>query len=228
MLINLVGRRFGWLKVIRLGTRRVPKHTYWLCECGRCGKRKEIRADNLVDGRVVSCGCYHRFVMAKSGIHHKPGTRFARLVVISEAGRSRKGRLYCCRCDCGRKVVVAGQHLRSGEVRSCGCLYNETRRTANLRHGQNHNPTHGGSTGAYRAYHREKGWCNNPRDREYRRYGARGIELRFESFDAFYREVGPKPGEDYALQRIDSDGHFQAGNLAWVEIPHRKHRRHRS
>lgn len=27
-----------------------------------------------------------------------------------------------CQCDCGNKTVVAGNHLRDGETKSCGCL----------------------------------------------------------------------------------------------------------
>lgn len=61
---NLIGERFGWLEVIDRAQNRYSsdkngrKHVsaYWKCRC-ECGLEKEIRADHLKSGRVVSCGC---------------------------------------------------------------------------------------------------------------------------------------------------------------------------
>lgn len=50
------------------------------------------------------------------------GTRFARLVVISEGIRHPKGFRYKCLCDCGSETEVAGYKLSSNHTRSCGCL----------------------------------------------------------------------------------------------------------
>ena len=217
------------MRVVRKGRRRVPKHTYWLVQCA-CGLKKEVRADSLIDGSILSCGCYHSELLAQSGIHHAPGSRFGRLVVIREAGRrAGRGRLFECRCDCGRKVVVPGRHLRNGESTSCGCWYKQSRSLANLRHGQNHSPAHGGQTPVYAAFYRQRGWCRNPRDREYHRLGARGIRFLFDSFEQFFEALGPKPGPDYALMRSDPAGDFTADNLEWVETPQsRKRRRKRT
>lgn len=53
------------------------------------------------------------------------GQRFGRLVVIERAG-SKNGKAYwLCKCDCGKTVTVNGQTLRSGGVKSCGCLRKE-------------------------------------------------------------------------------------------------------
>jgi len=50
------------------------------------------------------------------------GNRFGSLVVLRTARvKYGKHKRYECQCDCGRKVIVQGNHLRSGNTKSCGC-----------------------------------------------------------------------------------------------------------
>lgn len=50
------------------------------------------------------------------------GRRFGKLTAIKIAGSNPNGMLrWLCSCDCGGESVVAGHHLRSGNVSSCGC-----------------------------------------------------------------------------------------------------------
>jgi hypothetical protein len=54
------------------------------------------------------------------------GRTFGRLTVldlhsVTEANRRR----WICSCECGGQTVAAGQELRRGNVRSCGCLRRE-------------------------------------------------------------------------------------------------------
>lgn len=54
------------------------------------------------------------------------GEKFTRLTVIEYAGRYRKyEKLWLCQCDCGNTKVVRDSHLKSGSVKSCGCLQRE-------------------------------------------------------------------------------------------------------
>jgi hypothetical protein len=55
--------------------------------------------------------------------------------------------------------------------------------------------------------------CRNPKARGYKYYGGRGIEVRFASFKEFYAHVGPRPSAQHSLDRIDSDGHYEPGNV---------------
>ena len=59
------------------------------------------------------------------------GGTFDRLTVIkrgpdyvSPSGKTRKV-IWLCRCGCGKEASVTSAHLRSGVVRSCGCLHRE-------------------------------------------------------------------------------------------------------
>jgi hypothetical protein len=57
--------------------------------------------------------------------------------------------------------------------------------------------------------------CNNPHHASFHDYGGRGIEFRFESFEAFYAHLGPRP-RGYTLERVDNDGHYELGNVRWA------------
>jgi hypothetical protein len=223
---NLTHKLFGHLRVLHLGKPR-GKRVYWLCRCEArynrkvCGTVKEVRDDALrADGGTRSCGCLQREAVRSRGYHHARGERFSRLVIIRQAGvTKRHGRIYLCLCDCGKKVKVQARFLRGGLTRSCGCYYRATR-TTTTKHGQCRIKR---KTAAYNAYHRQKDQCTNPRSRAARYFHDKGIQFRFESFLQFYKEVGDKPHDDCWLVRIDPDGHFEPGNMEWVSIKrHRK------
>jgi hypothetical protein len=52
--------------------------------------------------------------------------------------------------------------------------------------------------------------------RSWKYYGGKGIEFRFKSFQEFLDAVGPHPGKGYSLDRIDGEGHYEAGNVRWA------------
>lgn len=52
--------------------------------------------------------------------------RFGRLIALEIANQRKNGTyLWACRCNCGKKTIVDGTHLRRGLIRSCGCLQRE-------------------------------------------------------------------------------------------------------
>lgn len=56
------------------------------------------------------------------------GQKFNKLTVISLQDYDVNGARWLCRCDCGNITVVSGKKLRSGGVKSCGCLNQENAR----------------------------------------------------------------------------------------------------
>jgi hypothetical protein len=58
------------------------------------------------------------------------GSKYGRLTVIHQAGRSSTNGmvLWLCHCECGNQTVVHTQSLRKGRTRSCGCLRREAPR----------------------------------------------------------------------------------------------------
>ncbi len=69
-LLDLAGRRFGRLVVLREVDRPSPRHRAWQCRCD-CGQVAVVRQDHL--GRqTTSCGCYRvDRVRETSGTHRQ-------------------------------------------------------------------------------------------------------------------------------------------------------------
>lgn len=70
-------------------------------------------------------------------------------------------------------------------------------------------------TPEYRAYIDAKSRCTNPNSQRWYTHGGRGIKFLFNNFGEFFEAVGPRP-DGLTLDRIDNDGHYEAGNLRWA------------
>lgn len=55
------------------------------------------------------------------------GRRFGRLTVIRRTETKSNRTRWICRCDCGQEKIVTSRDLKSGRVKSCGCLYRDRR-----------------------------------------------------------------------------------------------------
>lgn len=52
------------------------------------------------------------------------GLRSGRLVAVKYVGKDKHNNaLWLCKCDCGREITTRGANIRSGEIKSCGCLH---------------------------------------------------------------------------------------------------------
>lgn len=72
MFIDLTGKRFGRLVVIKRVENGNRRSLRWLCRCD-CGKETVVFGDSLKQGKTKSCGCLARekagFVNVKHGQH---------------------------------------------------------------------------------------------------------------------------------------------------------------
>lgn len=74
VFLDLTRERFGRWAVVSLSKTNTHK-TYWNCKCD-CGTEKEVRADHLVNGCSLSCGCLSK---EKATTHGKSKTRIYKI-----------------------------------------------------------------------------------------------------------------------------------------------------
>lgn len=144
------------------------------------------------------------------------GMRFGRLTVLHLDSEEVRGtRLWICLCDCGNRTRVTGGGLTSkNSTKSCGCLKRDVSIATgrkNRRHGYSH------KTPEYRSWQSMKSRCNLPSNPSYAWYGGRGIKVcaRWERFENFIEDVGPRPGPTYSLERIDVNQGYEPENVRW-------------
>ena len=58
MMIDMTGLRFGRF-VVSARVAGEPKISAWRCQCD-CGTTKVVRGCDLRQGKIKSCGCWHR------------------------------------------------------------------------------------------------------------------------------------------------------------------------
>lgn len=159
----------------------------------------------------------------KANFRDIEGQTFGRWKVLSFAG-SDNGAKWLCECQCGTVRIVAATNLFQGS-KSCGCLQKEaakkTGKTLHKRRRKDYaRKSHGMSKSPeYRAWNQMIQRCTNPNIRNYADYGGRGIIVCKEwvdSFEAFYRHIGPKPSSAHSLDRIDNSGNYEPGNVRWA------------
>lgn len=80
--------------------------------------------------------------------------------------------------------------------------------------------THGGyGTAEYRSWQAAIKRCCNAQGEDFPDYGGRGIAVCDKwrhSFAAFLADVGPRPSRAYSLDRIDTNGNYEPGNVRWA------------
>lgn len=100
-------------------------------------------------------------------------------------------------------------------IKSCGCytrLKLSIRRKNTIKHGKI-------NTQEYNSWKSMKRRCKDNKGKGSHRYFGRGITVCkrwLNSFENFYEDMGPKPGKEYSIERINNAGNYEPGNCVWA------------
>lgn len=131
--------------------------------------------------------------------------------------KKHKIKKYLVSCVCGNKLEVLSTSLRSGHTKSCGCYKKE-------RDAETKNKIHGkSSTNEYKIWRSMKQRCLNPKNKNYRHYGCRGIKVcnrwlepEGKGFLNFLEDMGERP-EGMSLDRINVNDDYIKENCRWAD-----------
>ena len=151
------------------------------------------------------------------------GQRFGRWTVTGPAPRQEKPgvrwhRKWSAVCDCGNFNSVRGSHLTAGHSISCGCYQIDRTKETNTTHGHSAGRVR---TKEYSSLASAIKRCNIPTHQDFERYGGRGIKVDecFTGPDGvinLIKEIGHRPSNEYSLDRINTNGHYEPGNVRWA------------
>lgn len=116
--VDLTNKKFG-----RLTPQYYIKGGKWHCICD-CGKELDVDTRNLNSGHTQSCGCLQKEKASKNTID-MIGYEDDNFKVLERDGSSKGGiAKWKCICKhCGNIFSTVGSNIRTGEIKSCGCIH---------------------------------------------------------------------------------------------------------
>lgn len=136
---------------------------------------------------------------------------------LTERPRKYRAQWYCLCGACGRHFTTDHCTIVANGVQSCGCMKPALASTKLTTHGEASR-----RTPEYRTWNAMKTRCFNERDKDFVRYGAKGITvcdrwLGENGFEAFLSDMGRRPSARHSIDRFPNQGgNYEPGNCRWA------------
>lgn len=138
------------------------------------------------------------------------GKQYGRLTAVRYVGRVKGATVWEFSCSCGNTHLAQYVNVVHGNTQSCGCLN---------RDGLSKRKTHGMTgTKVYRAWQQMRARCA-PGGADKEHYYDKGVRVCDEwdrSFEEFFGYVGSPPTPNHTLDRVQSSGNYEPGNVRWA------------
>lgn len=205
-----IGNKYNMLECIKYtGSDNRGKKFLFKCDCGN---KVEYTGTYVKNNRYKSCGC-RKYNKNKDEDILK--TKFNRLRPIERVDNIKRGKAFLCKCVCGNTTIVPLVSLKNNRVKSCGCLNSEIQSKFMKEYNNKHGKSNTAEYGVWKGM-RER--CNNPKHKQYKDYGGRGIKVceRWNDFSVFLEDMGEKPTKKHQIDRTNNDGNYEPNNCRWV------------
>lgn len=202
----VAGQRFGKL-VVQCRLKDKPGYYHCLCDCGHF---IDARADHLRNGNTVKC-------------HWCPKVDYSGQIInglkIIKPIRhdSSFNWYYQIKCTCGKLFIAPIGAIKSGHTKSCGHLQS-------TQNGLSRDPR-------YSHWKAMLERTLNPKHKAYDHYnklitdGPKVFPDWIKSPVGYFKELGPMPGPNYTVDRIDNHKGYVPGNIRWAS--HKTQQRNR-
>jgi hypothetical protein len=158
---------------------------------------------------------------------------FGQLTVISQAptryfrrserpnGLGKPVQFWVVQCSCGSKPFERSERLikiGTGYCQSCSRTLKNPARTHNESDAMARGKRRAGSP-EYRIWKAMKTRCYNPKYKQFKDYGGRGIkvcERWLESYENFLADMGRRPTSKHSIERRKNDENYSPDNCYWA------------
>lgn len=127
-----------------------------------------------------------------------------KLITVTERVKGKWNGIFECP-ECGKEFTARLNNVLTGNTKTCDCVKGE-------QHGES-------GTRLYRIYSHILDRCNNPKCKEYKWYGARGIRCEFDSYTDFKNfALSNGYNDELTVERRDVNKSYCRENITFIPL----------